>query len=225
MKGSGAGLGASASKPSAVRRANAIQRPRGLALQSACAISWGILVSVVIFDLIPDRIIQNLSAGIAVLTSMITPALLISASGTFILSTSNRFGRVIDRVRKLSDQLEQIMRDDQDLQLLTERRALIFRLIDLQMTRARLLARCLMVFYIATGMFVATSVAIGVVSLLSPRYAWVPVIFGLGGACLLLTGSIILILEARMAITTLSAETGFLGKLVSLHSQQGQVIE
>jgi hypothetical protein len=31
---------------------------------------------------------------------MITPALLISASGTLSLSTANRLGRVVDRIRR-----------------------------------------------------------------------------------------------------------------------------
>jgi hypothetical protein len=42
----------------------------------------------------------------AVLTAMITPAVLISACGSMILSTSSRLGRVVDRVRALSDRLE-----------------------------------------------------------------------------------------------------------------------
>jgi D-serine deaminase-like pyridoxal phosphate-dependent protein len=45
-------------------------------------------------------------AAIAVLTAMITPAVLISACGSMILSTSTRLGRVVDRVRSLSDRLE-----------------------------------------------------------------------------------------------------------------------
>ena len=45
-------------------------------------------------------------AAIAVLTAMITPAVLISACGSMILSTSSRLGRVVDRVRALSDRLE-----------------------------------------------------------------------------------------------------------------------
>ena len=43
-----------------------------------------------------------LSASVAVLTAMITPAVLISASGTMILSTSTRLIRIVDRVRELS---------------------------------------------------------------------------------------------------------------------------
>ena len=37
-----------------------------------------------------------------VLQTMITPAVLISASGTLILSTSNRIAKVTERVRELS---------------------------------------------------------------------------------------------------------------------------
>ena len=40
--------------------------------------------------------------ALAVLTAMITPAVLISACGALIFSTSTRLGRVIDRVRTLS---------------------------------------------------------------------------------------------------------------------------
>ena len=40
--------------------------------------------------------------ALAVLTAMITPAVLISACGALIFSTATRLGRVIDRVRFLS---------------------------------------------------------------------------------------------------------------------------
>lgn len=170
-----------------------------------------------LIDLIPDTLVRNLSAGLTILTSMITPALLISASGTFVLSTSNRLGRVIDRVRSLSEMMEQIMKQDTQMELLEDRRGFIFSVLDLQKRRARLLARALMVFYVATGMFVATSVAIGVVSLVGARLTWIPVVLGIGGACLLLAGSAVLIVEASMTIRTLGVETAFLDKLVSFH--------
>jgi hypothetical protein len=41
--------------------------------------------------------------ALAVLTAMITPAVLISACGALIFSTSSRLGRVIDRVRASMD--------------------------------------------------------------------------------------------------------------------------
>jgi hypothetical protein len=171
-----------------------------------------------VLDLLPENIIRSLSAGLGVLTSMITPALLISASGTFILSTSQRLGRVIDRVRKLTEQMEQMMNTNEDLELIEERRDVVFDMIDRQSIRARLLSRALMVFYIATGMFVATSVAIGLTSLLGPaKYVWVPVLLGIGGASLLFVGSVMLIAEARLAVNSLRVETAFLRKLVDHH--------
>ena len=44
---------------------------------------------------------SNLNSVIEFLTAMITPALLISATGSLVLSTSTRLGRVVDRVRAL----------------------------------------------------------------------------------------------------------------------------
>ena len=41
--------------------------------------------------------------ALAILTAMITPAVLISACGALIFSTSTRLGRVVDRVRMLSE--------------------------------------------------------------------------------------------------------------------------
>ncbi len=49
-----------------------------------------------------------MSSAVAVLTAMMTPAVLISACGSMILSTSHRLGRVVDRVRALSDKLEEL---------------------------------------------------------------------------------------------------------------------
>jgi hypothetical protein len=171
----------------------------------------------IVIDLLPDNVIKSLSAGLTVLTSMITPALLISATGTFILSTSNRLGRVIDRVRRLTEQMEQIMRDDPGTELLEERRDMIFELIDRQTQRARLLSRALMIFYIATGTFVATSAAIGITSLVAREYVWIPVLLGILGALMLFAGSAVLIVEARKAMGTLWVETKFLDKLVDHH--------
>jgi len=79
-------------------------------------------------------------------------------------------------------------------------------------SRARILQRSMVVFYLATGMFVATSVAIGVVAVIpsSPRYNLVPVIVGLVGACFLFYGSMLLIFEARLALSTIHAEMDFI---------------
>src|ERR1044071_4241364 len=143
---------------------------------------------------------EALSSALTVLSAMITPAVLISACSSLILSTSSRLGRVVDRVRDLSDRFEQFAQEDPKESFAEERRAMIFDQLDRLTTRARLLQRSLTAFYLAVGIFVATSVAIGIVSITSNRYGWIPVVLGLVGACFLFYGSIILILEARFAL-------------------------
>ena len=141
---------------------------------------------------------------------MITPAVLISASGTMILSTSTRLGRVVDRVRSLSDRLQELPNDDAQADLLEEKRAMLFDQLDKLTSRSRLLQRALTTFYLAVGVFVATSVAIGVVSFFHGRFGWVPVAMGLIGAFFLFYGSMLLVFEARLALSTTHAEMDFI---------------
>jgi len=121
---------------------------------------------------------------------MITPAVLISACGSMILSTSTRLGRVVDRVRTLSERLEEISDRKQSGDLVKERQAAIYEQLDKFTSRARLLQRCMVTFYLSLGAFVATSVAIGVVAISSSlRYTLVPVVCGLIGALFLFTAA------------------------------------
>ena len=66
-------------------------------------------------------------------------------------------------------------------------------------------------FYLSLGMFVATSVAIGIVGFASnPRYNYIPVVLGIAGACFLFYGSVLLIFEARLALSTIHDEMDFI---------------
>ena len=151
------------------------------------------------------------AAAIAVLTAMITPAVLISACGSMILSTSSRLGRVVDRVRSLSDKLDSMADRDETAEVAVERQRVIFEQLDKLTSRARLLQRCMVTFYISLGMFVATSVAIGVVAFTgNARHNFVPVALGLAGACFLFYGSILLIFEARLALSTIHSEMDYI---------------
>jgi hypothetical protein len=152
------------------------------------------------------------SAALAVLTAMITPAVLISACGSMILSTSTRLGRVVDRVRALSDKLEELAaRQQTENRDIKDRQTIIFAQMDKLTSRARILQRSMVTFYLALGMFVATSVAIGVVAVVgNSRYNVLPVILGLVGACFLFYGSMLLIFEARLALSTIHLEMDFI---------------
>jgi len=159
-----------------------------------------------------------LTASLGVLTAMITPAVLISASGTMILSTSTRLGRVVDRVRSLSDRLRQLSASDEEPEFFEEERAMLYDQLDKLTSRSRLLQRALTTFYLAVGVFVASSVAIGGVAFfyargLSARGAWIPVVMGLLGAVCLFYGSMLLVFEARLALSTTHGEMDFIWRI------------
>ncbi|MBI2685822.1 MAG: DUF2721 domain-containing protein [Acidobacteria bacterium] len=169
-------------------------------------------------NLLSDAEFFSLSKGLAVLTSMITPALLLSASGTFILSTSHRLGRCVDRIRRISDQLEYQIDPATHKPVSPERTAMLLRMLDYSGRRARMLARVMITFYLAAGTFVATSVAIGVASLFVDRLAWLPVVLGITGALFMSYGGFRLIIEARLSEESLLEEIAYVDKSAAKHT-------
>jgi hypothetical protein len=156
--------------------------------------------------------------AIAVMTAMITPAVLISACGALIFSTSSRLGRVIDRVRVLSDRFQEIVKHPEQDEMFEERRLLIFTQLDRQTSRARLIQRAMTAFYSALGIFVASSVAIAIVSAAARNYTWIAVVLGVLGAVFMLYGSVLLIIESRMALGAIMSEMDFVWKVSQKHA-------
>src|SRR6476469_1115761 len=98
-----------------------------------------------------DQPFQSLPSALTILTSMITPALLLSATGTFILSTSNRLGRVVDRVRVISEKMEELIHGSSSPEMMQERKEMLIGQLSQLSLRADLLQRTLTVFYMASG--------------------------------------------------------------------------
>jgi hypothetical protein len=159
----------------------------------------------------------QLSAGLAVLTSMITPALLLSATGTYILSTSTRLGRCIDRIRKISELLENDFDPNHEAHISPERKKMLLGQVEILGRRARLLQGVMQVLYLSAAMFVATSVTIGVASVFVQQLSWMPITMGLGGACFLAYATFRLIFEARMSAHGLLAEIEFMERGAEKH--------
>lgn len=154
--------------------------------------------------------INVLNPTIEFLTAMVTPTLLISATGSLVLSTSTRLGRVIDRVRDLEKRLAELItaEDKSEILLYSRRLETVIDLLDKVTSRSRLLQRAMVVFYWGLGFFVLTSVSIGIVGIIG-NYRWLPIPIGLIGIFFLAYGSILMMLEARMATATINSEMDF----------------
>jgi hypothetical protein len=150
---------------------------------------------------------DRLPAGLDVLSAMITPAVLISACGALVLSTSLRLARVVDRVRALAATMEEALKAPAD-GIDAARRAQLERQIELQTSRGRLIQRALTSFYLALCVFVGTTVSIGI-SAFVPAAAWAPSALGILGAVTLFYGCVLLVRETRLALLSVDLEMAF----------------
>jgi hypothetical protein len=148
-----------------------------------------------------------------VLGAMITPAVLISASGTLVLSTSNRLSRVVDRVRVLAQEAEHLLTGSKGLE--SGRGQLISNQLVRLSQRVVLLRSAMTALYASIGLLVATSIAVGLSAALGWAHGWAPIGLGLVGSCSLLYGSILLVREARLAVGSTLQELEFLEKALS----------
>lgn len=155
-----------------------------------------------------------LNSTIEFLTAMVTPALLMSATGSLVLSTSTRLGRVIDRVRYLEERLSELIYIDEksDIPLYDKRVEVIVDLLDKVTSRSRLLQKAMEWFYYGLGMFVLTSVSIAGAAFFT-NYRWLPIPIGIVGIMFLFWGTILMVKETRMATATVNAEMDFTWEL------------
>jgi hypothetical protein len=157
-------------------------------------------------------------ADLSLLSAMITPAVLISACGTLIFSTSTRLARIVDRVRQMSQQIEEEF-EGAVTDFPEERRAEVERQLGIHAQRSRLVQRSLTSFYVALGLFVAVTVSIGLVAL-TQYLAWLPTALGITGTVVMFYGCMLLIAETRLALRSVNSEMEFILRLRDLYLER-----
>lgn len=149
---------------------------------------------------------NNFSPTVTVLSAMITPVVLILASGQLILTTSQRLSRVVERTRKLLDWIKELVKTNAAESSLESEVAVLFEQLHKNTRRAKLLTRSMSILYITLSIFVATSISLGLVDISKANYTWIPVTLGIIGAGLLFYASVLLIKESRIALSAVNAE-------------------
>jgi Protein of unknown function (DUF2721) len=160
---------------------------------------------------------QDTLNALNVLSAMITPAVLISACGTLIFSTSTRLSRVVDRVRELDRKIESLSGAATDF--IEERHGEIERQLMIHSRRSGYIQHALTSFYLSLGLLVASTIAIAFVSLLRMTM-WLPNILGIMGTITLFYGCVALIAEARLALRSVKSEMQFTIALNKKYQEQ-----
>lgn len=166
------------------------------------------------------EILEALSSS-QILTSMITPAVLISACGTLIFSTSARLGRIFDRVNIMKGEVEAIITGK--ISHPEERMEHLHGQIELQRRRAMLVHKAMVSLYTATLLFVASSLAIAVnVAYGSADQAWIPTLLALAGGLFLFVASAALLYESRFNLRFVHRSIDFIELLQKKAGEQGK---
>ena len=161
---------------------------------------------------LPDHEILETLSSAKILTSMITPAVLISACGTLIFSTSARLARIFDRVQMLKGEVEAVL--DGKLSFPDERMKMLKVQTRKQKTRAWLIQKSMAALYTATVLFVACSLAIALNAAYgSAETIWLPSGLALLGGLFLLAASVLLLYESRYNLRFIDRHIDFIAFL------------
>ncbi|SNB46156.1 DUF2721 domain-containing protein [Geobacter sp. DSM 9736] len=164
------------------------------------------------------ELLEALSSS-RILASMITPAVLISACGTLIFSTSARLGRIFDRVNSMKTEVEGVLAGK--LSHAAERMEFLKSQLEKQRVRAGLIQKALAALYTATALFVATSLAIAFNTAYgSPDTSWVATAIALSGGLFLFAASAILLYESRHNLTFINRHLDFIDYLQKNYSSK-----
>ena len=165
------------------------------------------------------EVLEALSSA-KILTSMITPAVLISACCTLIFSTSARLGRIFDRVNSLKSEVEGVLAGR--LSHPEERMVFLQVQVEKQRIRANLMQKAMASLYTATALFVSTSLAIAVNTAYGgPDTAWVASLIALAGGLFLLAASILLLYESRYNLKFINKHIDFIDFLRKSYRPSG----
>jgi len=152
----------------------------------------------------------DMLASQRVLVAMITPAVLISACGTLIFSTSGRLGRLFDRVNALKGELEGVLTGK--LCLPEQRIAYITMQMALQKRRAILIQRAMAALYTATLLFISSSLIIAITEAMGMQ-SWLATVIALAGGLFLFAASALLLFESRYNLTFINHHIDFISSL------------
>ena len=143
----------------------------------------------------------------AVLTAVVAPAVLTNACSVLCLGTSNRLARVVDRTRVLAAELASLEIGSPGFQLRVSQ-------IERLQLRARMLMTAMRTLYAAVGSFAAAALvsvmgsaaAFYEMRLLFEASAVAALAIGVVAVSALVTGCVVMVHEARLALRNLAEE-------------------
>lgn len=132
--------------------------------------------------------------AVALISAMITPALLIVGSASLIASVLVRMARIVDRTRVLTAAAY-----EGSATRLGATPEVLSMWLDRHAVRARYAELSIALLYAAVALFVATALSIALDRSTGGAIEWLPISLAIGGTCLLLGGGALMVAESRLS--------------------------
>jgi hypothetical protein len=154
-----------------------------------------------------DRISDTVAA-------MIAPALFLTATGSLLISTANRIGRIVDRIRAIVVVCEN--GELEHLDFAEERRSRAMDELRHLHWRSNRTSVAVTMLYMAFCAFATTSMMIAINSITGRYLEALPVLFAVVGVGLLIMACVNLVLEARSSLKGNDRQVRFFYELEGL---------
>ena len=154
--------------------------------------------------------VSHISGTLSVLSAMFTPAILVSACGSLILTTSQRLSRSLDRQREVAQRLRQNRQQAATSTPDPAEHAHLTQQLLFAIRRARILQNAMTSLHLTLSIFISSILSIGIFELIDSAAAWIIALLSVFGAVMLLYASVLLIRESRLARSDVNEETAYL---------------
>ena len=149
-----------------------------------------------------------LNPSMAIVSAMITPAILILAAGSLVSSTLVRLGRVVDQTRLLILRGQELRAAGKPAAV-----AIIEGRMDRQLRRAELARQALWGYYLAIVLFLMSGVVIALGQAIHFHFLWV-------GPMIVVAGGLVLILATSQLVIEVGVGAGSLREEVESYKRQ-----
>ncbi len=155
-------------------------------------------------------LLRDVPGALTALSAMVTPAILVSACGSMLLTTSQRLSRSLDRVREVAAGLKTLRKNAPAAGPDADEHGYLLQQLLFSARRAKLLQRAMTVLGLTLSTFVATIVVIGAIEVLALTAAWLLTLLAMAGSGMFFYASLLLIRESRVALDDVGKETDYL---------------
>ena len=149
------------------------------------------------------------SSATEVISAIVTPAILILACSSLIAATANRQSRLLERVRDLTNEIDEL----REKETLGDKRDFFVAQLLKAARRTKFIQQAMLYLYLSLAALILTSVAVGIISAAGVINTYISLTTIFISLSFLFYASFLLIRESRIALKAVNDEMDYVKRL------------